>query len=276
MTEQQQITPLPQPQDYRGRGRLEGRVAVVTGSDSGMGQAIATEFAREGADVAVTYLHDQAGAEETRQQIEAQGRRATVIQLDQTQEQSVAALFERVQAELGTPYILVNDAGEDSTGQQVADVRPEEWEHKLRVNLFGPFYCCQHFIRARRAAGGQGKIINITSVHQEIPRAGASAYDASKGGLRNLTRTLALELASDQINVNNIAPGMVLTPFNQEAVDDPQVYAEQVQSIPLKRAALPWEIARLAVYLASEDASYATGTTFTLDGGLMQNLGQGA
>ncbi|TPW00491.1 MAG: Glucose 1-dehydrogenase [Beijerinckiaceae bacterium] len=146
----------------------------------------------------------------------------------------------------------------------------------IRTNLYGPFYCCQVFIRARRAAGGKGKIINITSVHQEIPRAGAAGYDASKGGLRNLTRTLALELAPDRINVNNIAPGMVLTPMNQPAIDDPVLLEKQVQSIPFKRAAEPWEIARLAVYLASREADYATGQTFTLDGGLSMNLGQGA
>lgn len=276
MSDERRVTPLPEPQDDRSRGRLEGRVAVVTGSDSGMGQAIAEAFAREGADVAVTYLHDRDGAERTREAVERAGRRALVCSLDQTREGSVAALFEQVERDLGTPFILVNDAGEDSTGEQVADVSAQAWEHKLRVNLLGPFYCCQQFIRARRRAGGRGKIINITSVHQEIPRAGASAYDVSKGGLRNLTRTLALELAPDLINVNNIAPGMVLTPFNQRAIDDPEVYAAQVQSIPLRRAALPWEIARLAVYLASPDADYATGTTFTLDGGLMQNQGQGA
>lgn len=275
-TPERRVTPLPEPQDYRTRGRLEGRVAVVTGSDSGIGQATAIEFAREGADVAITWHRDQAGAEKTRAEVEAHGRRAIVVPVDQTDPGSVAALFERVQAELGTPYILVNDAGEDSTGTHVADVDREEWEHRLRTNLFGPFYCCQHFIRARRAAGGRGKIVNVTSVHEEIPRAGASAYDASKGALRNLTRTLALELAPDLINVNNLAPGMVLTPMNQEAIDDPKVYEEQVQSIPLRRAALPWEIARLAVYLASDDADYATGVTFALDGGLMQNLGQGA
>jgi glucose 1-dehydrogenase len=115
-----------------------------------------------------------------------------------------------------------------------------------------------------------------TSVHQEIPRAGAAGYDVAKGGLRNLTRTLALELAPDHINVNNIAPGMVLTPMNQKTIDDPKVREKQVQSIPWKRAAEPWEIAKLAVYLASEDADYATGQTFTLDGGLMMNTGQGA
>ena len=274
--QEQKITPLPPEPTIPGQGRLAGRVAVVTGSDSGIGQAIAITFAREGADVAITYLEDRAGAEHTRAEVEALGRRALVVQLDQSQQEGVAQLFARTAQELGVPYILVNDAGEDSTGKQVADVEPLDWEHRVRVNLFGPFYCCQHFIRARRAAGGRGKIINITSVHEDIPRVGASAYAASKGGLRNLTRTLALELAPDLINVNNIAPGMILTPMNQEAMDDPKVYAEQVQSVPLKRAGQPWEIARLALYLASDDADYASGATFTLDGGLTQNLGQGA
>lgn len=123
----------------------------------------------------------------------------------------------------------------------------------------------------RRDAGGGGKIINVTSVHDQIPRAGAADYDCSKGGQQNLTRTLALELAPMRINVNNIGPGMVLTPFNQEAIDDPSVREEQVQSIPWKRAAEPWEIGRLAVYLASSDADYVTGATFYIDGGLMQN-----
>jgi glucose 1-dehydrogenase len=256
--------------------RLDGKVAIVTGSDSGIGQATAVEFAKEGADVAVTWFHDRDGAEETRRQVEAEGRRAVIVQLDQRDPEQVARLFEETERSLGTPFVLVNDAGRDSTGKQVAEMSVEAWDDMIRTNLHGPFYCCQHFIRARRAAGGKGKIINITSVHQEIPRAGAAGYDASKGGLRNLTRTLALELAPDRINVNNIAPGMVMTPMNQAALDNPEVLERQVQSIPFKRAAEPWEIARLAVYLASADADYATGQTFTLDGGLMMNQGQGA
>lgn len=256
--------------------RLQGKAAIVTGSDSGIGQATARAFAEEGADVAITWLHDRDGAERTRRAVEACGRRAVVVQLDQREPAEVARLFRETQDGLGTPDILVNDAGVDSTGKQVADMPIEDWDHEIKTNLYGPFYCCQQFIRARRRAGGGGKIINITSVHEEIPRAGAAGYDVAKGGLRNLTRTLALELAPDHINVNNIAPGMVLTPFNQSAIDDPKVREQQVQSIPWKRAAEPWEIARLAVYLASSDADYATGQSFTLDGGLMMNLGQGA
>lgn len=256
--------------------RLEGKIAIVTGSDSGIGQAIAVELAEEGADVAITWLHDRDGAEATRRRVEAAGHRALVLQLDQRDPAQVAQLFEDTEAKLGTPYILVNNAGIDSTGKEVADMPLEDWDAEMKTNLYGPFYCCQHFIRARRRSGGKGKIINITSVHQEIPRPGSAGYDVAKGGLRNLTRTLCLELASDHINVNNIAPGMVLTPFNQQAIDDPKVREEQVQSIPWKRAAEPDEIGKLAVYLASEDADYVSGQTFTIDGGLSMNVGQGA
>lgn len=256
--------------------KLKDRIAIVTGSDSGMGQATAEAFAKEGADVVITYLHDSDGAEETRKKVEAAGRRAIVMQCDQRDPAQVERLFREAEEQLGKPFILVNNAGVDSTGKQVADMSLDGWDDEIRTNLYGPFYCCQQFIRIRRAAGGKGKIINITSVHQEIPRAGSAGYDCAKGGLRNLTRTLCLELAPDHINVNNIAPGMVLTPFNQAAIDDPKVREQQVQSIPFKRAAEPSEIAALAVYLASKDADYASGQTFTLDGGLSMNLGQGA
>jgi glucose 1-dehydrogenase len=256
--------------------RLKDKVAIVTGSESGIGRATAEAFAREGADVAVTYFKDKAGAEEVKGKVEAAGRRAIVVQLDQRDPEQVERLFRETENTLGTPDILVNNAGIDATGKQVADMPDEDWDNALKTNVYGPFYCCRQFVRARRAKGGKGKILNVTSVHEDIPRVGAAGYDASKGALRNLTRTLALELAPDRINVNNIAPGMVLTPMNQAAIDDPMVHDEQVRSIPWKRAAQPWEIAALAVYLASEDADYATGQTYVLDGGLMMNLGQGA
>jgi glucose 1-dehydrogenase len=257
-------------------GKLQDKIAVITGSDSGMGHAMARAFAEEGADVAVTYFKDRQGAERAKGEVEACGRRAIVVQLDQRDPAQVEKLFRETDAKLGTPDILVNDAGIDSTGKQVADLPAEDWDRELKTNVYGPFYCCQQFIRRRRAHGGRGKILNVTSVHEEIPRVGSAGYDCAKGALRNLTRTLALELAPDHINVNNIAPGMVLTPMNQKAIDDPKVREKQVQSIPWKRAAKPEEIARLAVYLASEDADYATGQTFVLDGGLMMNVGQGA
>jgi len=256
--------------------RLSGKTALITGSDSGIGQASAIEFAIEGADVVVTYLHDRIGAEHTAEQVLAAGCRAIVVQADLTDEEQVAALFDRALDAFGTIDVLMNCAGVDASGTPVADLSTEVWDHAIKANLYGAFFCCRRFINIRIQAGGSGKIINVTSVHQEQPRAGAADYDCSKGALRNLTRTLALELAPDRINVNNIGPGMVLTPFNQKAIDDPEFLEKQVQSIPWKRAARPEEIGRLAVFLASSDADYVTGSTYYMDGGLMQNAGQGA
>ncbi len=256
--------------------RLEGEVAVVTGSDSGIGQATAMAFAREDADVAVTYLHDAGGAERTRQGIEQTGQRAVVVRFDQRDPADVQRLFDQAQSKLGLPTILINDAGIDASGRSVEDMSLEDWDNEIRTNLYGPFFCCRQFIRRLNGSGGHGTIINITSIHEEVPRAGAAGYDAAKGGPRNLTRTLALELAEKNINVNNVAPGMVLTPMNQGAIDDDAVRNQQVQSIPMKRAAQPEEIAAAAVYLASTDARYVHGTSLYIDGGLMQNQGQSA
>ena len=256
--------------------KLAGELAVVTGSDSGIGQATAIAFARESADVVVTWFHDRAGAERTAREIEAVGRKAAVFHLDQRDSCQVRQFFEDVCKGPGVPTILVNNAGVDGGGKPVSDMSDEEWDKVIRTNLYGPFYCCREFIRGLEGSGRHGGIINITSVHQEIPRAGASAYDVSKGGLRNLTTTLALEVAEKNINVNNIAPGMVLTPMNQQAMDDPAHRMRQVQSIPMKRAALPEEVAAVAVFLATHEARYIHGASIVIDGGLMLFQGQGA
>ncbi|MGH3740497.1 MAG: SDR family NAD(P)-dependent oxidoreductase, partial [Micromonosporaceae bacterium] len=158
--------------------------------------------------------------------------------------------------------------GIDASGIPVADMDTETWDRAIRVNLYGAFFCCRRFIKLRVQAGGGGKIVNVTAMNQEIPRVGAADYDCAKGALRNLTTTLALELAPHRINVNNIAPGMVLTPFNQLAINDPEARERQVQRIPFKRAAEASEIGRLAVFLASEDSDYVSGSTYTMDGGL--------
>lgn len=258
-------------------GRLTGKVALITGSDSGIGQATASEFAREGAaGVVVHYLHDRAGGEATCKEAEALGAKAVLVQADISDEAQVAQMFDEALRAFGAIDILMNNAGVDASGTDVADLSTEVWDKAIRTNVYGAFFCCRRFIQLRRSAGGGGKIINVTSVHQEIPNAGGADYDCSKGAIRNLTSTLALELAPLKINVNNLAPGMVLTPFNQPAIDDPDLLHKQVQSIPFKRAAAPAEIARLAVFLASSDADYVTGSTYVMDGGLMQNLGQGA
>jgi glucose 1-dehydrogenase len=256
--------------------RLAGGIAIVTGSDSGIGQATAAELARAGADVCVTYHTDEDGAAETRGLVEAAGRRALVLQLDVRDERAVERLFDRTIADLGVPDILVNNAAVNADGTHVADMDTASWDTVMRTNLYGPFFACRRFIRERRAHGGGGRIINIPSVHEEIPMPGAGAYDATKGGLRLLTRTLALELAGDGITVNNIAPGMILTPMNREALENPDTREEKTRHIPLKRAGRPEEVARLAVYLASTDADYVTGASMFIDGGLRMMQGQGA
>ncbi|MBA3436982.1 MAG: glucose 1-dehydrogenase [Thermoleophilaceae bacterium] len=257
--------------------RLHDKIALITGSDSGIGKATAIEFAKEGADVVVHYLDDAEGAGETRQAVEAEGRRAIVAQADITDEQAVHRLFEEAVEAFDRVDILMNNAGVDASGDDVADLSTETFDRAIKANLYGAFFCCRRFVQLRKSgAATGGKIINVTSVHQEIPNPGGADYDCSKGALRNLTRTLALELAPLKINVNNLGPGMVLTPFNQPAVDDPELLDEQVQSIPFKRAAEPSEIGRLAVFLASADSDYVTGSDYFMDGGLMRNVGQGA
>jgi glucose 1-dehydrogenase len=255
---------------------LAGKVALITGADSGIGQATAKELSEKGALILINYLKDKKGATETLKLVEANGSKGLIVQADVSDYEQVKKMHQLVKAKLGTPYILVNCAGLDASGVPVADMDIAVFDQTIRTNLYGTFYNCKEFIKARKAAGGEGKIVNITSVHEDIPRAGAAEYCASKGAVRNLTRCLSLELAELKINVNNVAPGMVLTPMNQKAIDDPKVLKEQVQSIPWKRAAEPWEIAKLIAYLVSDDASYAAGQTFTLDGALSQNLGQGA
>ena len=256
--------------------RLAGKVALITGSDSGIGQATAIEFAKEGANVVVHFLHDADGAEETSTAVTAESGKSIVVQADVSDEDQVASMFNQAVDTFGSVDILVNNAGVDASGTPVAELSTEVWDRAIRTNVYGYFFCCRRFAQLRLAAGGGGKIINVSSVHADNPNPGGSDYDCSKGAIRMLTRTLALELAPHNINVNSLAPGMVLTPFNQPAIDDPKLLEEQVQSIPMKRAAQPAEIAKLAVFLASSDADYVTGASYVMDGGLMINLGQGA
>jgi glucose 1-dehydrogenase len=253
--------------------RLRDRIAIVTGSDSGIGQAIAEEFAREGADVAVVFHTDAEGAEETRRRVEAAGRRAIVQQADVGDPASVESLFARTRNGLGVPDLLVNNAGIGGPGKLVAETEPEEWDRVIRTDLRGPFLCCRAFLRMR---GQGGRIINITSVHEAIPSPDQAAYGAAKGGLLTFTRSLALECAPRRTNVNAIAPGQIRTPMTEPRVSQPGVRERELANIPWHRAGEPWEVARLAVYLASDDADYVTGQSFTIDGGLEMNWGQGA
>lgn len=256
--------------------RLKNKVALITGSDSGIGQATALAFAREGADVIVTYHSDNRGAEETCEGVKKLGRKSISLKVDISDEQSVKQLFDEALKEFPAIDVLVNNAAVNGSGVMVADMVTEVFDRTIRTNLYGIFFCCRRFINHRKEMGGKGKIVNVSSVHEEIVSAGNADYNASKAAVRNLTRTLALELAELGVNVNNIAPGMILTPMNQEAVDDKEVRERQEQNIPMKRAGHPAEIANVAVFLASSDADYVTGSSYFMDGGLSLFIGQGA
>lgn len=257
-------------------GKLEGKSALITGSDSGIGQATAIAFAQEGADIVVTYHSDREGAEETLQKVNDAGREGITLQADTRSEKEVEEMFDRALAEFETLDILVNNAGVNAAGTRVADMSSEQWDNTLKTDLYGYFFCARRFIRHRKKEGGGGKIVNVTSVHEELAGEGSADYCAAKGGVRNLTRCLALEVSEDNINVNNLAPGMILTPFNQGAIEDEETREEQTNSIPMKRAGKPEEVAKVALFLASGDADYVNGSTYVIDGGLMQNVGQGA
>jgi glucose 1-dehydrogenase len=255
--------------------KLAHKVAFITGSDSGIGHAIAVEFAREGASVAITFHSDRDGAEKTRRDVEAAGERATIQRLDVRDQADVARVFEVVDRQLGTPDILVNSAGIGG-GSAVTGTKTEDFDAIIKADLYGPFFCCREFIRRRQAVGGRGRVINITSVHEAIPSPGHAAYGAAKGGLLTFTRSLALEVAPSHINVNAIAPGLIRTPMTKERVDDPKTRREEMPHIPWHRPGEPSEVARLALCLASDDADYVTGQSFVIDGGLEINWGQGA
>ncbi|MEA1832331.1 SDR family oxidoreductase [Methylobacterium durans] len=252
---------------------LHGRKALVTGADSGIGQATAALFAEAGADVAILYHTDEAGAAETARRVEAAGRKALVLQGDVGNPASVNATFERIARDLGVLDILVNNAGQAMSGMEVAEMDDARLEQILRVNLMGPLFCCRSFIKVRRAAGGRGRIVTISSVAEHLPTPESAPYGMSKAGVGSLTRSLARELAEDRINVNNIAPGLIQTPMTQQRFEQPEKIEASLKKIPWHRAGQPDEIAKVALFLASDDADYVTGQTWVVDGGLTMQWG---
>lgn len=254
--------------------RLDGKKALVTGADSGIGRAIAEVFADAGADVVVTYHSDRQGADETARAVEAKGRRALVLQLDVRNSDDVARVFSDIDASLGALDILVNNAGKGMPAQTpVADLEDEQLETIIATDLKGPLYCARAFIRRRQGQGGRGRIVNISSVAQHLPTAKSAPYGMAKAGLGSLTRSLAVELAELRINVNNIAPGMIETPMTQDRLDDPKKREASMKEIPWHRPGQPHEIAQLALFLASDFGDYVTGQTWVIDGGLTMNWG---
>jgi glucose 1-dehydrogenase len=250
--------------------RLEGKHALVTGASSGIGQGIAAALAAAGADVGINYRSNADGAKATAQRVHEVGRRAIIIKADVGDPAQVAAMFRRFDAEMGQIDILVANAGHGSTAKPLHETSWDEWDRVLRSNLHGAFLCGREAARRMVTAGNGGRIVNISSVHEEacnVPDDGP--YCVAKGGVRNLTRCMALELGPHGITVNDVAPGMILTPMNQRAIEDADFRAGAEAQIALRRAGTPEDIAAMVVFLCSDHASYCTGGTYLVDGGWM-------
>lgn len=253
--------------------KLSGKRALVTGSDQGIGEGIAIRLAEEGADVVVNYRKNQQGAEETRARIVAAGRRAEVFQADVSRiEEGRRLVAQSIQA-FGGLDLLVNNAGIEKRAPFV-DVTPEDYQAVIDVNMSGPFWVTQAFARHCRDAKHPGKVINISSVHEELPFPHFTSYCMAKGGLKMMMRNLAIELAEFGITVNNIAPGAIETPINKRLLADPKLLDPLLANIPLHRLGKPEDVAGLAAFLASSDADYITGTTSVIDGGLLWNYSE--
>ena len=250
--------------------RLKDRIAVVTGSSSGIGQAIAERFAKEGARVVINYIGRAAGADETLQVIQKEGGQAVICQADVTKMDDVRKLINMAYSSFGGCDILVNNAGMEKKAD-FWDVTEADYDKVLAVNLKGPFFITQYFVQKLLAANKPGRVVNISSVHEDMAFPSFATYCASKGGIRMLMRNLAVELGPKNITVNNIAPGAISTPINTSLLNNKPQLDALLKNIPLGRLGSTDDVSSLATFLASEEASYITGSTYVVDGGLMRN-----
>jgi glucose 1-dehydrogenase len=250
--------------------RLAGKVAIVTGASSGIGQGIAERLGSEGARVVVDYVGQPEGAEETMRAIEAAGGDGAAVQADVTSVEAVRGLVDEAWSRFGSADILVNNAGMEKKSD-FWDTAEEDYDKVMSVNLRGPFFLSQAFVRRLRDAKKPGRIINISSVHEDVVFPGFASYCCSKGGLRMLMRDLAVELGPLDITVNNVAPGAIATPINNALLQNKPELDALLKNIPLGRLGTTEDVAGLVAFLASDEAAYITGSTFVIDGGLMRS-----
>jgi glucose 1-dehydrogenase len=253
--------------------RLQGKNVLITGASSGIGEAIAIRFAQEGANVAINYHSGKDRAESVRKAVEAAGRTVSkdhvslTVQANVAEEQQVKQMFATVLGEFGSLDILVNNSGIQKPAPS-DEVDMADFDHILGVNLRGAFICAREAIRHFLSRKAAGVIVNNSSVHEIIPKPKYIPYSISKGGMENMTKTLALEYADRGIRVNAVGPGAIVTPINRAWIDDPKARPEVESHIPMGRAGTSEEIAAVFAFLASDDSSYITGQTIFACGGL--------
>ena len=249
---------------------LEGIVAIVTGGNSGIGKAVALELAKHGANIVIDYIAHPEATAELEQQIIALGDQAVGVQADVGRFSDLQRLIETAVAKFGRIDVMVNNAGVE-TRTSILDTTEAQYDKVLDINLKSAFFGTQLAAKQMIKQGGGGRIINITSVHEDWPMPGNTAYCLSKGGMRMLTRTAGVELAPHNILVVGVGPGAIATPINLSTMTDPVLLKKLDSAIPLGRMARPEEIATVVAFLAGDAASYITATTIFADGGIMQS-----
>jgi len=244
---------------------LTGKVAIVTGAGSGIGYAIAEHFSNAGAAVCVNYL----GYEDDAKALAARLPKAIAVKADVSKAADVVAMVDATVKAFGTVDVLVNNAGLERS-MPFLDIDEPTWDLMLDVDLKGAFLCAQACGRVMRDSGKGGSIVNISSIHEDVPFPGYTPYCAAKGGLRMMMRNAAIELAQYGIRVNNVAPGAIATPINAETLNHPERVAILKMIVPLMRMGTPQEVAEVALFLASGASSYVTGSTYYVDGGMVR------
>jgi glucose 1-dehydrogenase len=249
---------------------LEGKVAIVTGGNSGIGKAVTLALARRKANIVIDYVAQEHATEELEHEIEALGDQATGVKADVSKVEDLQRLIDRAVKSFGRLDVMVNNAGVE-TRTSVLETTEDQYDKVLAINLKSAFFGTQLAAKQMIAQGGGGRIINVSSVHEDWPMPGNAPYCLSKGGMRMLTRTAGVELAKHNILVVGVGPGAVATPINLSTMDDPAKLAQLDAAIPLGRMARPEEIASVVGFLAGDGASYVTATTIFTDGGIMQS-----
>src|SRR5919202_834908 len=259
------MTPKPDhgEESYKGSGRLSGKRAVITGGDSGIGRAVALAFAREGADVLISYLNEEPDARETCRVVEAAGRKAIAVPGDISQEQHCQQIVQRAVQEFGHIDILVNNAAYQMSHQSIQEISSEEWDHTFRTNIYAMFYLCKAALPHMRQGG---TIINTASIQAYQPSSSLLAYAATKGAIVTFSKALSQEAIQQGIRVNVVAPGPICTPLIPSTMPQQQV-SQFGQQTPMQRAGQPAELAPAYVFLASQESSYITGEVIGVTGG---------